>query len=109
MTDLAKVWPLRSGISGCNAHGFPIVLSPGVPGWMDLDKAKEAEKHGDVQLMAGQSPGSLKTPEYQTMEAQPAEEPEPEPQSKPRVTKKAPVVPRRKGRYRRSDMTADGT
>lgn len=64
--SLAKVWPLMTGVPGLNAAGGAIVLQPGQPGWMHLQAALDAQDAGMVQLMAGQTPQSLKKPRYDT-------------------------------------------
>lgn len=62
----AKVWPLQPGVKGLNALGETVDLQPGVPGWMTLEAAEVAVAAGQVQLMAGQTPQSLKQPMYTT-------------------------------------------
>lgn len=60
----AKVWPLQPGVKGLNALGETVDLQPGVPGWMILKAAEAAVAAGQVQLMVGQTPQSLKRPTY---------------------------------------------
>ena len=66
LPQLAKVWPLVPGLQGCNALGKPITLQPGQAGWMQVDEARAAEKADQVDVMAGKTPQSLRTPQYQT-------------------------------------------
>ena len=73
----AKVWPLRTGVKGFSAQGFPITLQPGTPGWMDMDKALVEEGLGNVQVMAGKTPQHLGKPTSQPRNTgMPMEEPQ---------------------------------
>lgn len=65
-THLTKVWPLEPGIPGVSSQGNEVELQPGVPGWMPDKDAEAAAELGQVQVMAGQTPQSLKTPRYET-------------------------------------------
>lgn len=80
-----KVWVLKAGLSGFNAHGQAITLQPGLPGWMTAKNAEAAHKEGSVQIMVGLRPQDLKTPVI--------EQPEPEPPKR-----------RRRGTYRTTKM-----
>jgi len=124
MKTPTKVWPLTHSVPGYTAHGDPIILQPGMPGWMDGDDAKQAEAEGKVDIMAGKTPQSLRKPCYETRVVTATPEPEPvaadrpeeepplnaeeEETPKPKTTKKTmprPGAPRRK--YRRTDMKAE--
>lgn len=108
MLNLAKVWPLVPGLDGCTTDGHEVSLQPGVAGFMEYTKAVRAEKRGEVQLMAGQTPQSLRTPTYDTRDLAP--ESTPSPSSPLRVPKESmpPLVPRRKKRtYSRRDIQAE--
>ena len=60
---LAKVWPLEPGVKGNAPHDNSVVtLKCGTPGFMEYEAAKQAEKDGLVQLMAGIGWNDLKTP-----------------------------------------------
>ena len=92
---LAKVWPLEPGVKGNAPHDNSVVtLKGGTPGFMELEAAKQAEKDGLVQLMAGIGWGDLKTPRT---EAKPKAAPKPTP--KVEQEKKEP-----KNEYRTADM-----
>lgn len=122
MKTPTKVWPLTDGLPGYNAQGHPIVLQPGTPGWMDMTEALEAEKAGAVDIMAGKTPQTLRTPQYQTrvMSAEPPPAPkapsppppqEPEPEPEPDSEESPKAAPRRKTTakkrpvYRRTDQS----
>ncbi len=120
MKTPTKVWPLTDGLPGYNAQGHPIVLQPGVPGWMDMVDALSAEKAGAVDVMAGKTPQTLRTPQYQTrvMSAEPppapppapAPEPEPkveeEPEEPPKATPRRKTTAKKRTTYRRTDQSA---
>ena len=93
--NLAKVWPLKPGLTGCTHEGRKMPLQPGIPGFMEYAAAVEAETRGELQLMAGQTPESLKIPSYETREMS-SDEPT-------RVATPA----RRKKAYARRDMVAE--
>ncbi len=120
--QFAKVWPLIDGIQGVNAHGSPVLLTPGVPGWLPLQEAQDRERAGEVQMMVGLRPQDLKpartgsdvfsaapsaaAASYIDREAgaEPGEEPEVE---EPAPVKRRPGRPRKKRTYQRRDMVAD--
>ena len=92
LIGMAKVWPLMHGVKGINAAGGQIELQPGMPGWMPMQEAVDAEKAGTVQLMVGQTPQSLKKPTYKTVIIHHEMEDEPKPKRRA---------------YRRSDTVAE--
>lgn len=126
MKTPCKVHPIRQGLDGFTAQGGPIVLQPGMPGWMDMEDALLAEKAGDVQIMAGQTPQSLRAPEYGVramsaaippdldstvdedppvqVEAPKAEVPPAPPPAKPNRTPPKPGAKPPRRRYKRTDM-----
>lgn len=117
---LAKVWPLRPGVpGGVNHLGGPVTLQPGVPGFMEIDAAREAARVGDVQLMAGETMDSLKTPVYDTREVRAQESMSPpevpkapekeegETKRRPRTAAQAGRRPGQKSGYIRSDLKAE--
>ena len=73
---LAKVWPLEPGVKGNAPHDNSVVtLKCGTPGFMELEAAKQAEKDGLVQLMAGIGWGDLKTPRTEASKPKAEREP----------------------------------
>jgi len=76
--NLAKVWPLEPGVKGVQPNDYSkVTLTPGKPGFMELEAALEAEKQDKVQLMAGKGFNELKEPR-----SAPTKKPEPKPEPK---------------------------
>ncbi len=117
--ELAKVWPLEPGVKGVTADGSTATLKLGVPGFMELQAALDAEQQDRVQLMAGKGWADLKEPrtsakapvakaEYKTAEmqaeAKPAPEVQPEGKQEPAANeyRTADMQPKR-GRPAKSD------
>lgn len=97
--ELAKVWPLDFGVMGvCPTDNTTQELTPGTPGFMDLEDAVKAEKEGRVQLMAGKGWGELKEPK--TERPKPKVEPKPEPKPEP-----APAPEKSTSEYVTAEMT----
>ena len=109
--QLAKVWPLEPGLKGLSPPDYSETsLVPGTPGFMDIDTAKEAEKAGKVQVMAGKSWKDLKEPRTEPTKVAP---PKPEPVVERKVEyKTAETTPTHedkresedKAEYRTADM-----
>lgn len=93
---------------------------------MQVDEARAAEKADQVDVMAGKTPQSLRTPQYQTrvaaVEAAPSEPPTPPgseiaPPDQPHATQEeepaqapqAKRAPPKKRSYRRRDTQAEST
>ena len=125
LTRAAKVWPIQQGVEGYNASGQPVILQPGVPGWMEYDDAIGAQTAGRVDLMAGKSPADLRAPQYETRVASPkksasapaakvatkdeeADAASDEPQATPdRISIPARKPSRSAARYKRRDVQAE--
>lgn len=93
--SVVKVWPIAPGLTGFDATGVEIELTPFQARWMEEKAAYAAAKENKVQIMAGLSTSQLRTADMT------AEDPKQEPKapaSKPATKKRV---------YKRKDMAPE--